>query len=179
MKRFVSIILLFAALAFCASCGASYAEKHIGNQGKSVQNVLNEARNASSAANDSENSEYSKSALSGMNGSYDVDLTMLNGNMVYAEVFNMMNSPFEYIGKTVRMKGAFSLYSSKERNYYACVIADAGACCSQGIEFVLEGEYEYPKDYPEPGSSITVSGVFDTYYEGENLYCQLINAHME
>ena len=58
---------------------------------------------------------------------------------------------------------------------FACVIADATACCSQGIEFVPDGDYTYP----ELNSSITVSGIFATYYEeGVYRYCRLIYAKM-
>ena len=76
------------------------------------------------------------------------------------------------------MDGMFSLYhdESSNTNYYACIVADATACCSQGIEFVLTDEYAYPDDYPEVGSDVSVVGVFDTYMEGENLYCTLRNA---
>ncbi|MCD7755695.1 MAG: hypothetical protein LUJ09_05105 [Firmicutes bacterium] len=109
----------------------------------------------------------------------DVDLTSLSSTMVYAEVYNMLCAPEEYMGKTVRMAGAFAIYEGDERNYYACIIADATACCSQGIEFVLEGDYSYPEDYPELGTTITVTGVFDTYYEGQYQYVQLIHAEME
>ena len=56
------------------------------------------------------------------------------------------------------------------------MIPDATACCSQGIEFLLDGNYTYPNDYPQIGTEITVEGVFDTYYEGAYRYCQLINA---
>ena len=55
------------------------------------------------------------------------------------------------------------------------MIADATACCSQGIEFVPDGDYTYP----ELNSSITVSGIFATYYEeGVYRYCRLIYAKM-
>ena len=105
-----------------------------------------------------------------------VDLTKLNSTMVYSEVYNMVNEPQKYVGKTVRMKGTFQVYEGAERNYYACIISDATACCQSGIEFVLAGDHEYPNDYPAIGSTITVSGVFDTYKEGDTLYCQLSDA---
>ncbi|MCD7845811.1 MAG: hypothetical protein LUG57_08185 [Oscillospiraceae bacterium] len=111
--------------------------------------------------------------------SLDVDLTALSSTMVYAEVYNMMYTPDDYMGKTVRMTGTFAVYEGEGRNYYACIVADAAACCSQGIEFVLDGDYSYPEDYPALGSTITVSDVFDTYYEGEYMYVQLIDAAME
>ena len=109
----------------------------------------------------------------------DVDLTSLSSTMVYAEVNNMLTDPDAYLGKTVKMHGSFAVYEGEARNYYACIISDATACCSQGIEFVLDGAYAYPADYPELGSEVTVTGIFDTYSEDGRLYCQLINAAME
>lgn len=52
------------------------------------------------------------------------------------------------------------------------------ACCAQGMEFILKGDYQYPEDYPELGEEITVTGVFDTYQEGEFEYCTLRDATM-
>lgn len=108
----------------------------------------------------------------------DVDLTALSSTMVYSEVYNMMVAPDKYIGKTVRMRGQFALYEDTESSarYFACIIADATACCSQGLEFVLTGEHTYPKDYPELGSEITVTGIFELYEENGLQYCRLANA---
>ncbi len=110
----------------------------------------------------------------------DVDLTKLSSTMVYSEVYAMMSKPAEYIGKTVKMKGAFSVYEdpNTKKVYYACIIADATACCSQGLEFILDEQRTYPDDYPALGTDITVTGTFDTYQEGEYNYCQLIHAEM-
>ena len=87
----------------------------------------------------------------------------------------------DYIGKTVKMNGSFSVYEDEETGkvYFACYIADATACCSQGIEFTLSGEHVYPDDYPEVGSEIVVQGIFETYEENGYLYCQLKDAVME
>jgi len=109
-------------------------------------------------------------------GEYDVDLTVLSSTMVYSEVYNMMVYPENYLGKTVKMSGYFMVYEGEKRNYYACVIQDATACCSQGIEFILADNLIYPEDYPEPGTIITVSGIFDVYSEDNLEYCQLIEA---
>lgn len=115
--------------------------------------------------------------LSGTEG-IDIDLTTLSGTMVYSEVYNMLALPEDYIGKTVKMEGIFALYYDEVtgKYYYACIIADATACCSQGIEFVLTEDYTYPDDYPEEGDIISVTGVFDTYTEDGYLYCTLRNA---
>ena len=117
----------------------------------------------------------------------DVDLTTLSSTMVYSEVYNMMVSPESYVGKAIKMRGQFALYQSVDENgnllpdqiYFACVIADATACCSQGLEFVLAGEHSYPDDYPELGTEITVVGTFQTYEENGYMYCHLVDAEME
>ncbi|SCY52767.1 hypothetical protein [Butyrivibrio sp. INlla14] len=108
----------------------------------------------------------------------DVDLTALSSTMVYAEVYNMMVSPDNYKGKTVKMAGQFvPYYDESTGNYYfACFISDATACCSQGIEFILAGDYSYPDDYPSEGETICVIGTFDTYMEGDSMYCTLRDA---
>ncbi len=108
----------------------------------------------------------------------DVDLTVLSSTMVYSEVYNMMSAPEQYIGKTVKMNGPFAYFHDEATGsyYFACIIRDATACCAQGIEFVLAGEHQFPDDYPEAGEEICVSGVFDTYQEGEYTYCTLRNA---
>lgn len=107
----------------------------------------------------------------------DVDLTALSGTMVYSEVYNMTTSPEEYKGKTVKMRGQYNLWSNEEQTqqYYAVVIADATACCQQGLEFELP-------DKSEPtcasGDEITVIGTFNTYKEGDFTYCHLENAQI-
>lgn len=112
-------------------------------------------------------------------GEIDVDLSAMSGTMVYSEVYNMMSEPENYIGKKVRMEGLFSMVEGEGRNYFTCIITDAAACCSQGVEFSLKGDHKYPEDYPKLGDPITVVGVFETYKEGGNKYCQLKDAEFE
>ncbi|MCR4694487.1 MAG: hypothetical protein K5773_04085 [Pseudobutyrivibrio sp.] len=108
----------------------------------------------------------------------DLDLTMLSSTMVYSEVYNMMAAPDDYIGKTIKMNGAFAYYHDEDtgNDYFACIISDATACCSQGIEFELAGDYVYPDDYPSVDQDICLVGQFDTYMEGNYRYCILRNA---
>ena len=122
-----------------------------------------------------------KAAKSGKSkNGIDVDLTNKSANMVYMEVYNMMVKPEDYVGKTIKMKGAFAQYHDEatDKYYFACIIKDAMACCSQGIEFVLNKRYKFPKDYPEKGDKICVVGVFATYKEGKDTYCTLKNARL-
>lgn len=110
----------------------------------------------------------------------DVDLTVLSATMVYSEVYNMMVSPEDYIGKTVKMKGRFAVYHDEASGsyYFACIIKDATACCAQGIEFVPADDREYPEGYPQVDEEICVVGVFDTYREGNYTYCTLRGAKL-
>lgn len=92
----------------------------------------------------------------------------------------MMTAPSSYLGKSVKMQGPFATYHDEKSDkwYFACIIKDATACCSQGIEFVLAGDKKYPDDYPAKGEEICVTGVFDTYQEGENTYYTLKDAEL-
>ncbi|MBP5330416.1 MAG: hypothetical protein J6Y89_01015 [Lachnospiraceae bacterium] len=54
--------------------------------------------------------------------------------MVYSEVYNMMVSPEDFIGKTVKMKGPFAYYHDEEigvfdtyteGNYTYCTLREA------------------------------------------------------
>jgi uncharacterized membrane protein YcgQ (UPF0703/DUF1980 family) len=93
----------------------------------------------------------------------------------------MMTNPDSYKGKSVRAKGTFSYFKDDAtgKEYFAVLVQDATACCAQGIEFVLKGDYKYPQDYPEQDTEITVSGRFDCYSEGEYSYIQLLDADMK
>lgn len=110
----------------------------------------------------------------------DLDLTTMSSTMVYSEVFNMVTTPENYIGKTVKMRGTYMYYYDEKPDhyYFFCLISDAMACCSQGIEFSLTKDYHYPEDYPKPDDEITVVGVFDSYEEEGNTYCILRNARL-
>ena len=114
----------------------------------------------------------------------DIDLTALSGIMVYSEVNSMISFPDNYIGKTVKMQGQFNIYQVTDENgafipdkmFFACMIADATACCAQGLEFALAGEPVYPDEYPELGAEITVVGTIEWYEEDGCRYYRLGNA---
>ena len=111
--------------------------------------------------------------VNGENG-IDIDLTVLSSTMIYSMVYCMVTTPDEYRGMAVRMNGVAASYHNEETgvDYHACIIQDATACCSQGIE------YELDSDYPEDGEVICVTGTFDTYDEGSYTYCILREAEL-
>ena len=111
----------------------------------------------------------------------DVDLTLMGKDLIYATVYQMMSKPEEYEGKTIRIEGKYyaSYYPITDKYYNYCLIADALACCSQGLEFELGGDAVYPDDYPADQSQVIVTGVFETYTEeaGQTFYyCRLKDA---
>ena len=114
----------------------------------------------------------------------DVDLTQMNSDMVYSTVYQMMNEPESYAGKTVKMEGKYyaTWYEPTEQYYYYVMIADAAACCSQGLEFVWEDGTHDKDEYPEDGKELTVVGIFDTYDEEVDgktyTYCHLKQAEI-
>ena len=76
----------------------------------------------------------------------------------------------------IKMNGVVSKYINEVtgNTYYSCVVKDATACCSQGVEFELEG-YDI-NDYPPDGSEISIIGEFGTYEEDGQIYCRLNEA---
>lgn len=108
----------------------------------------------------------------------DVDLTKLSSTFVYAEVYNMVTNPSDYIGKTVKMDGTMNRYTTSSRELYACLILDATACCAQGIAFEWAGEHA-ESEYPPQGAMITVVGTFSTFEEDGVTYCYLADATLK
>lgn len=117
-------------------------------------------------------------------GDVDYDLMNMNSDMVYVTVYQMVVDPDTYIGKTFRMDGLYCAFydGSTAKYYHYCLIQDALACCSQGLEFVWDdGSHIYPDEYPEDNTEVVVQGVFETYQEAgdPNLYCRLKDASLE
>ena len=108
----------------------------------------------------------------------DYDLSAMNRTVMYAQVYDMIYNPDQYLGKTVRILGPVDQYTAEETGdtRYVCLIRDATACCTQGIEFEPE---DADTVVPPKDSTVLVSGTFDTYMNGPFLYCVLRNAVLE
>ena len=169
MKKILCTVL--ALLLAFSLFGCSKPQK---GGDKNIVDIVNEKK-----ANESEKTAPAKAGAKSDDTPVDVDLTAMSSTMVYAEVNHMVTAPADYMGKKVRMKGSFNYSEGNGKVYFACIISDATACCAQGIEFDLKEDRKFPDDYPDPGTEITVSGIFNTYNEGENRYCQLKDAVME
>ena len=199
-KILTRIIGISSAICICFSisgCGDKVEEpiqeKKIVVSSPSVSDILdektasapsvessNEAVSATSTDDSLEVTDTENLSPISSSESTNVDLTILSATAVYGEVYNMMYYPEKYVGKTVKMEGLYSDYLDETtgKHYYACIIMDATACCSQGIEFILTDDYKYPDDYPIEGDNITVEGIFDTYEEESGMYCTLKDASL-
>ena len=186
MKKPVLIIYIFiSAVLILSSCARPTASRQmLYNQNKQSDEssndisseILTEKSNSESSYDEKDKSRSQNKSPVIDDGKYDVDLTVLNSTMTYSQVFEMLYYPEQYIGKKVKMNGAFVYGEDNGNRYYFCRISDATACCSQGIEFVLGGECSFPKDYPRVNSEIAVVGIFETYYEDDVQYCRLANS---
>lgn len=190
MKRIITAVLLAALALPLVSCGADEAPPEGRNVNEVLRNGL-EAKDADTAvtavaAPEPSGTEAGKKPekKAEENGSpssdVDVDLSLMSDVMVYSELYEIIAHSDDYLGKTFRMHGTFAVYEGDGNTYFACLVSDVTACCSQGLEFVLaDGSLVYPDDYPGVGAEITVSGVFDTYREGQYSYCRLVDAVIE
>ena len=190
MKRLFCLLLAACMMLSLCACGKG-REKDAGND------TLSSNEEASASAESiptpkkqetpdeqqtPEEPEQTQTSADGV----DVDLTVLSSTMVYSEVYNMLyNDPAHYLGKTVKARGEFSIYQlvtdgvlQPDPVAYACIIADATACCAEGMEFVPEGDLTCPEDYPELGAEIIVIGEFQSYEENGMTWYHLVNARL-
>ena len=188
MLRRTLTLLLTASLLLSAACSKTgtntllYQASSAAAANSSDTQSQN-AEDGTKPGTDTESSDTAPSSPfrlpqgSGTDG-IDIDLTTLSANMVYAQVYDMVCYPDNYIGKTVKMEGQFAFYhdEEKDRYYFACIIADALACCQQGLEFEPEDKNITIDDFPESGKIISVTGTFNTYKEGDKTYCVIQNA---
>lgn len=190
MKRIFCLLLAACMAVSLCACGKD-SEKDAGNDASSS----NEKSSASAESiptpkeqetPDEQQTPEEPEQTQTSADSVDVDLTVLSSTMVYSEVYNMLyNDPTHYLGKTVKARGEFSIYQlvtdgvlQPDPVAYACIIADATACCAEGMEFVPEGDLTYPEDYPELGAEITVIGEFQSYEENGMTWYHLVNARL-
>ena len=111
----------------------------------------------------------------------DLDLSQMSGTIVYAQIYNIMYDPGPYLGKVIRVRGYYSFFREPSNGnvYYACVIPDATACCTQGMEFVPFTEPEDPDHFLSDNADITVTGRLETYVEDGSFYLHLVDADVQ
>lgn len=188
MKKILACIICLTLAFGVTACGKA-SDKDSNGDTKIISDAKNKQENSKSntkkevskkeVAGDAGKGKSSKSKSKTSSNKIDVDLNNLNANVVYSQVFLMMTEPDKFIGKRIRMSGQFNVYAAQEGNpsgvteYYAIIIADAQACCQQGIEFVWPG-HTYPEGFPEVKSNASVTGIFEVYEENGKKYCRLV-----
>lgn len=181
MLRFLTALVLATALTGCSG-SATAARQGSANQ---VEETLNAQMAAAEGSASQEETPETSSVSDYENDTeyteVDYDLTEMSSDMVYSTVYNMMADPDSYLGKTVKMEGTFMVGTDQttQEQFYACMIADAAACCAQGMEFVWGDGSHSGSEYPPEGEKLCVTGVFDTYMEGEYQYCRLDQSSIE
>ena len=184
MKRIFCLLLAACMAVSLCACGKG-REKDAGNDTLSSNEEASASAESIPTPKEQETPGESEQPQASADG-VDVDLTVLSSTMVYSEVYNMLyNDPAHYLGKTVKARGGFSIYQfvtdgvlQPDPVAYACIIADATACCAEGMEFVLKDDLAYPDDYPELGAEITVIGEFQPYEENGVTWYHLVNARL-
>ena len=184
MKRIFCLLLAACMAVSLCACGKD-REKDAGNDTLSSNEEASASAESIPTPKEQETPGESEQPQASADG-VEVDLTVLSSTMVYSEVYNMLyNDPAHYFGKTVKARGTFSIYQlvtggvlQPDPVAYACIIADATACCAEGMEFVLKDDLAYPDDYPELGAEITVIGEFQPYEENGVTWYHLVNARL-
>ena len=102
----------------------------------------------------------------------DVDLTSLSNTMLYAKIYDIMDSPKDYLGKTIKIVGMFAKGEDEDgNNHYAIAASDLAGCCVSALEVIWVGDHVYPDDYPELNQVIKIQGEFKTFeYKGNTMY---------
>ncbi len=158
MKRFLLFMLALIMVPSLSACGA-------------------DASAASSVAVDGADTTEAATEIE-----VDYDLTEMSSEMVYALVYQMLTSPEDYMGKTIRMSGQYyaGYYNLTDQYYHYCIIADATSCCSQGMEFIWgQGEHSYPDEYPENYTEVVIVGTYGSYEELDVTYYCLLDSTLE
>ena len=172
MKKALFIMLCVAALAL-TGCGQKETPDTTANTlttaapTQVVQAAQTESPTAAPVFSEEAEAPAAESSTA------EIDLTSMSSTMVYSYVFNMVTTPDDFIGQRFRIQGIYDegLWEPTNQMYHYIIIADATACCAQGLEFVLTDE---SAAYPQPGDEIEISGIFSTYEEEGNLYIQIV-----
>ena len=186
MKRVSVMVLVLSVVLYLCSCsgGSSSDAKQKNAEAKAAVESLisgtgnNTGNEASFLSSLNQTSQSSAKQQKKSDPISILDLSAMSDAMAYSMVINMGYDVDSYIGKTVKMKGAFNYFVDPDTGniYYACIFTDGTGCCTQPLEFVPSDQYVFPDDFPERMDDITVMGIFDTYEEGPYEYCTLRNA---
>ena len=166
MKKIIVLISICFSLISCKGKSTVETSFAIPDNALPIEEQAVAANEATSA----------KSALASDGTKIDYDLSEMNSNMVYSQVFNMMIEPEIYDDKVIKMRGNFAVYPNSPTanggTSYAVIISDALACCQQGIEF----KWDFGDKLPKEGDIITVTGVYVTAFLSDDTVFNYVKA---
>ena len=94
----------------------------------------------------------------------DYDLSEMNFTMISSFFFQMLVESEKYENKIFKIKGKFQSFENEENPaalpYFSVIMNDATMCCQEGIDFVWEGNHNWPADYPDQDQEITIIGKY-------------------
>lgn len=174
MKKVLFIMLCVVALIL-TGCGQKNTTDTTANAvaiAAPTQTVQTESPTAAPIFSEATDAPVSDSSA------MEIDLTNMSSTMVYSYVFNIISTPDDFIGQRFRIRGIYDeqYWDQTKLTYHYIVIADATACCAQGLEFVL---IDPNAAYPKVGEEFEISGIFGTYEEEGNLYIQITADSLE
>ena len=153
LLKLISLIILCAAMLFCAACG-----------------------------NKTEATESDTSSKTSSNVKFDYDFTKMGQSVAYSQLVDFMNDQPSFEGKTVKITGDYYAQPSEDgkNTYYYIILNDTTACCSAYIEFLTENGVDYPAKSSNPDSGdivqITASGKIGSYDEyGQKYYVLMVD----
>ncbi|MBP5603779.1 MAG: hypothetical protein J6X78_13730 [Treponema sp.] len=110
----------------------------------------------------SENTSGNETTISNSLPKIDYDLSNMNFTMISSFFFQMLIEPETYENKIFKIKGNFQTFDNPEGKlpYFSVIMNDSTMCCQEGIDFVWQGEHNWPQDYPEAGTEILIIGKY-------------------
>ncbi len=96
----------------------------------------------------------------------DYNLTEMSATIVYSQIFDLVSNPSEYTDARFIIKGEMVESEDAEtgEKFYAIIIADATACCAQGLEVFFPEEIPVPEELP---ATVTIQGTIGTQTVGD------------
>ena len=167
-KNLLILVLLFLICALTVSFAYIYEKTPVAednNDGTKLNRATESVDLDLLTLNDTIVHIKDKNRETQLNRDPDLDLTALSSTIVFAKVYNMMSTPENYTGKVIKASGLYSYiyYQEFDKYYHFIIVADAGGCCEQRLEFLWSGDNTYPDDYPKVNERIELTGVFTKY----------------
>lgn len=104
----------------------------------------------------------------------DIDLSVCNRGMTYAQMIQVCRTPEEYNGKLFRLKGKFNYSQTQE--LARIIFSDNTGCCEIAMVFIPAQPLIYPDDYPQLYSDIMITARLAAGQEDPDMPCCFTDA---